>query len=185
MAQRLKEPAGPASIHVVAIQKRVFHERHKETGIEKQKSSVKFGRRYTKDGEWMFIQQHHTAYCAAIVLKTRMPIIVSQNDIGSAIGPVFIARMKEMAEIRVKAQSVEVVSAGFLNPDAGWIVPCIQHRRSEVIRHQPIEAAVAVAQIEIVGIGQTSVRRRLHAGARRGSAAEAHSAGAEGRHSSH
>ncbi len=70
-----------------------------------------------------------------------------------------IARVKEMAEIRVKAQGVEVISAGFLDPDTGWIVPRIQHHSGEVIRHQPIEAVVAVAQIEIVGIGEASVRR--------------------------
>jgi hypothetical protein len=74
--------------------------------------------------------------------------------------------MEEMAEIRLKAQGVEIVPAGFLYPGAGWISTCIQPGHGNVIRHKAIEAAVAIAQIEIVGIllgsrGSVSMLQRI------------------------
>ncbi len=68
-----------------------------------------------------------------------------------------IGAVEEAAKKRLNAQCVEVVPRHFIAPGLGWILARIQPYRREDVRCQTIEAAVAIAQIEIVGIRSTLV----------------------------
>src|SRR5271168_1826639 len=82
-----------------------------------------------------------------------MPICVGEHDIGRAIWAMLIGSVEETAKVRLNAQCVEVVSAGFVFPDIGRIFarvqPCLRDGPSSHID----EAAIALAKIEIIGIG--------------------------------
>ena len=65
--------------------------------------------------------------------------------------------MDEPPKIRLNAQGVEVVSANLKSPRQGWILAGVQPRLSDVISDQTVEAAIAVAQIQIIGIRLTRV----------------------------
>ena len=69
----------------------------------------------------MLVHLHNTAHHAAIILKMGVPIRVGEHDIGSAVRAMLVGGVEETAEIRLNAQGVEVVPAGFVDPDAGWI----------------------------------------------------------------
>src|SRR3984885_5427307 len=82
-----------------------------------------------------------------------VPICVGEHDIRRAVWAVLIGSVEETAKVRVNAQCVEVVSAGFVFPDIGWIFarvqPCLRDGPSSHI----VEAAIALAKIAIIGIG--------------------------------
>jgi hypothetical protein len=100
----------------------------------------------------MLVQLNHTAHYATIILEMGVPKRVSEHDIRSAVWAMLIGGVKELAKIGLQAQCVEVVPASFLDPVAGCIFARIQPGQSDVISHQTFKAAVAVPQIEIVGI---------------------------------
>ena len=110
------------------------------------------GRRYADDGERILVELNRAAQHAAVILKTGVPIRVTEHDIRSAVGTVLIGIVKKTANIRPNALCVEVVPAHFIEPDAGWIFPRVHPRLRDVKSCQTIKAAVAIAQIEIVGI---------------------------------
>src|ERR1700728_3099047 len=58
MADRLKDPMVAARIQVVSSQQRVFHQRHKKSGIEKQKRSAEFAWTDAKNRERMLVHLH-------------------------------------------------------------------------------------------------------------------------------
>jgi hypothetical protein len=74
----------------------------------------------------MPVEPNNAAHHGAIVLKMAMPICVGEHDIGRAVWAVLIGSVEETANIRLDAQYVEVVSAGFVLPDIGWIFARIQ-----------------------------------------------------------
>src|SRR5215469_16571546 len=55
-----------------------------------------------------------------------LPICVGEHDIGRAVWAMLIGIVEESAKVRLNAQYVEVVSAGFVLPDIGWIFARIQ-----------------------------------------------------------
>ena len=63
-----------------------------------------------------------------------------------------IGIVEETAKIRLNAQYSEVVSAHQVDPGAGWIFARVEASQSDVISRQTIKAAIAIAQLEIVGI---------------------------------
>src|SRR5580704_2672617 len=99
----------------------------------------------------MFVQADDAAHYSAVVLKMGMPIAVREHDIWRAIGTMLIGAMEDTAQTRWNAQCIKVVPGYFVDPCAGWIVARIQSDLSERKACQTIEAAVAVAQVEIVG----------------------------------
>ena len=153
MAHGLKQREAATRAHVVSIEQVVFNERDKEIGIEKHEGSVEFRRGDAEDGEGMPVNANDTVDHAAIVLKTGMPIGVGEYDIGSAVGPMLIGRVEELAKIWVKAEGIEVVAAGFLDPGTGWISACVEAGPGDVIGYEAVEAAIAIAQIDVVEIG--------------------------------
>ena len=100
----------------------------------------------------MLVHLNSTAKHAAIILKMGVPIPVAEHDKRSAVGAMLIGGVEETAKIRLNAQCVEVVPAGFIEPRAGWMIPRIQTCLFGVNRCQIIKAAVAIAQVEIIGI---------------------------------
>ncbi len=104
----------------------------------------------------MLVQVNNTAHRATIVLKATMPICVFEHDIRSAVRALLIGAVEEAAHIRLNAQRVEVVPAHFKAPDLGWIFarvfPDIEPYRNGAKRCQTVKAAVAIAQVDIVGV---------------------------------
>ena len=74
----------------------------------------------------MPVEPNNAAHHAAIVLKMAVPICVGEHDIGCAVWAMLIGIVEESAKVRLNAQYVEVVSAGFVLPDIGWIFARIQ-----------------------------------------------------------
>src|SRR5215469_256786 len=131
----------------------MVHHGHEDIRSEKQYGPLESWRCHAKDGEWMLVEPNNAAHHGAIVLKVVVPICVGEHDIGRAVWPVLIGSVEETANIRLNAQYVEVVSAGFVLPDIGWIFarvqPCLRDGPSSYI----VEASIALAKIKIIGIG--------------------------------
>src|SRR5260370_3320474 len=70
----------------------------------------------------------------------------------SAVGAMLVGAVEEAAKKRLDVQSVKVVSRHVVAVGLGWIPACIQTYRNQDVSRQSLEAAVAIAQIEIVGI---------------------------------
>ena len=83
----------------------------KETRIEKHESPAEARRCHTDDGVGMLVHLSNAADDAAVILKMSVPIVVAKNDVRSAVGAMLIGGMEETAEVRLKAQHIEVVSA--------------------------------------------------------------------------
>src|SRR5580698_5801533 len=82
-----------------------------------------------------------------------VPICVGEHDIRRAVWAVLIRSVEETAKVRLNAQCVEVVSAGFVFPDIGWIFARVQACLRDGPSSHIVEAAIAPAKIEIIGIG--------------------------------
>ena len=104
----------------------MVHDGHEDIRSEKQDGPLEPWRRHAKDGEWMPVEPNNAAHHAAIVLKMAVPICVGEHDIGRAVWAMLIGIVEESAKVRLNAQYVEVVSAGFVLPDIGWIFARIQ-----------------------------------------------------------
>src|SRR6202041_2022399 len=117
----------------------------------KQHGPLESGRRHAKDGEWMLVEPNNTAHHAAIILKMAMPICVGEHDIRRAVWAMLIGSVEEAAKVRLHAQCVEVVSAGFVFPDIGWILARVQPCLRDGPGSHIVEAAIAPAKIEIIG----------------------------------
>ena len=103
----------------------------------------------------MLVDLDDTAHNAAIVLKMAVPIGVTQHQVRCAVRSMLVGDMEEAAQIRLNLHRIEVIPSDLITPDLGWIPACIEQHLGEDIGRQAIEAAVAIAQIEIVGIGST------------------------------
>src|SRR5271170_7945382 len=153
MSEDLKDPSCSARIQeTLSVDLLRVDHGHKEIGGEKQHRPAKLRRGDTENSERMLVQPDLTAHRAPIVLKMTVPIAVGEHDVRSAVGSVLVGAVKEAAEIRLNAQFVEVVPARFIAPDRGWILARIQRHLRDVISCQAIEAAIAIPQINVVGI---------------------------------
>src|ERR1700693_2857639 len=104
----------------------MVHDGQEDIRSEKQDGPLEPWRRHAEDGEWVPVEPNNAARHGAIVPKMAMPIWVGEHDIGRAVWAVLIGSVEETADIRLNAQYVEVVSAGFVLPDIGWILSRIQ-----------------------------------------------------------
>src|SRR5262249_2502229 len=73
-------------------------------------------------------------------------------DARSTVRAMLIGGVKELANMRLNAEHIEVISASFVNPDAGWICARIEPGLRDVISRQTVKAAIAITQIDVVGI---------------------------------
>src|SRR3984957_19051184 len=131
----------------------MVHDGHENIRSEKQDGPLEPRRRHTKNGDGMLVEPNHAAYHAAIILKMAVPICVGEHDIGRAVWAMLIGSVEETAKVRLHAQCIEVVSAGFVFPDIGWIFACVQPCLRDGPSSHIVEAAIAPAKIEIIGIG--------------------------------
>src|ERR1700730_82959 len=127
-------------------------DRHKEILRDKKQSPTELRWGYTDDGKRMLVQLNATAHHAAIVLETGVPIRVGEHEIRGAVGAMLIGAVEETAKIRLNPEYVKVVPTRCKARGAGWILTCIQPDKGEAKCCQAIEAAVAIAQVDIVGI---------------------------------
>ena len=126
----------------------------KKSGETKHQSAAKPGWRYADHGEGMLVDAHDSSDDAAIVLKARVPIGVSQNDIGRAAGPVFVGLGVEPAQIRLQIERRKVVPCRRKGVGGFGIVARIQNQAEVHVEcGQILEALVAIAQINIAGVG--------------------------------
>src|SRR5690242_18646982 len=101
----------------------------------------------------MLVHPDNTAYDTTVVLKMRMPIRVTEHYVWRAVRAMLIGVVEDAAKIGLNAQYVEVVPAHDIDPGAGGIFARVQSHLIDGKACQAVEAAVAIAQIEIVGIG--------------------------------
>jgi len=113
---------------------------------------VETRRRYTEDSKGTLVELNCTAHHVAIVLKMAVPKRIGEHNIRSAVRAMLIGRVNESAKIRPNAQYVEVVPADSIEPNAGWIFSRVQPCLIKGESCQTLEAAVAIAEVEIVGI---------------------------------
>src|SRR5438876_836975 len=100
----------------------------------------------------MLVQPNNAAHDATVFLKMGLPIRVTEHDVRRAVGATLIRCVEETAKIRMNAQYVEVVPGHGIGPSAGWIFACVQSYLIDGKACQTVEAAVAIAQIEIVQV---------------------------------
>src|ERR1700722_7401567 len=130
----------------------LVHHGHPESRGKKQLSAPEVRRGNAENREGMLVQLHRTPYDRRIAEEMIAPIGIAEYDVRAAVGAVLIGAVKEAAKIRLDAQRIEVISAGFIEPDLGRVTARVQPCRSEVKREDAIEATVAVAQILVIGI---------------------------------
>src|SRR5207237_717448 len=82
----------------------------------------------------------------------RVPVRMTEHEVWGAVGTMLVYGVEEPAKIRLDAQRVEVIAAHRLGPGAGWIVARVEPHLCERVRREIVEAAVAIAQVDIVGI---------------------------------
>ena len=155
MSNRLENPAAPAVVQDNGAFALVHHG-HEEIGREKQQSSTELRRRDTNDSKRMLIHLNNTADYTTIILKMAVPIRMTEHNVRSAVRTVLIRGVENAAKIRLNAEYVEVVPADFKDPGLGQVVARVQSYRGGIKCSQVFEAAVAIAQIEIVRIGLPS-----------------------------
>ena len=154
VSQNLKDPPLSARIQeILPVHLLLVDHRHKEIRREKQKGPMEQRRRYTDDRKRMLVQKNGAAHRAAVVLKMAVPIRPGDDEIRGAVGAMLIGRVNEPAKIGLNVQGVEVVPTHFIEPHGRWILARVQPGLGDVVSCQTVEAAVAIAQIEIVGIG--------------------------------
>ena len=104
MSHGHKDPAVAARVQVIhALDLLLVHDGNKETRIEEHQGAVEAMRRHADDGKGMLVDLNNAAYHAAIILKMRVPIVVSENDVGSAVRAMLIGGVEETAKRRLKA----------------------------------------------------------------------------------
>src|ERR1700735_386265 len=130
----------------------MVHDGHEDIRSEKQNCPLEPRRRHAKNGDWMLVEPNNTAHHSAIILKMAVPISVGEHDIGRAVWAMLIGSVEETAKVRLHAQYVEVVSAGFVFPHIGWIFARVQPCLRDGPGSHIVEAAIAPAKIEVIGI---------------------------------
>src|SRR5215469_1728706 len=86
-------------------------------------------------------------------MEMRVPIWITKDDVRCAVRTSIIGVMKKSSHIRLDSQYVKIVRARFDSPDQRWTCPRVQRNLADAESCQTIEAVVAIAHIEIVGIG--------------------------------
>src|SRR6202022_1716017 len=100
----------------------------------------------------MLAQLNHAAHHASIVLEAAVPIRIAEHEKRGAVGAVLIGTVEETAKVRLNPEYVEVVSSRCKARGGGWVLARVQPYKDEIKSCQIIEAAVAIAQIVLVGI---------------------------------
>src|SRR6202041_2602848 len=104
----------------------MVHHRQEDIWSEKQDGPLEPWRRHANDSECLPVEANNATHHGAIVLKMAVPICVGEHDIRRAVWAMLIGIVEESPKVRLNAQYVEVVSAGFVFPGIGWIFTRIQ-----------------------------------------------------------
>src|SRR5207245_5472045 len=107
--------------------------RYEETGREQQESSAKLRRSHADNRVRLLVHFRPASHHARVILKMAVPVGVTEHDIGSAARSMLVGGMEEAAEIRLKLQYVEVVSAHLIQPRACRIVTRAQPHAGHLI----------------------------------------------------
>src|SRR5580698_8978334 len=153
MADHGKDSTRAALVEAArALDLLLVHQRSKAVGMKKEHGPVEARWRYAEDGERMLVHLDYAPYQAAIVLKVAVPELIREHDVRRAVRSMLVGAMEEAPQIRLNAEGVEIVSARLLHPRMNRILSGIQSTLPQRVCDQSVEAAIAVAQIEIVGI---------------------------------
>ena len=101
----------------------------------------------------MLVQSNDAADDRRIVLKMRMPVAVTQHDVGHAVGAMLVGGMEKPAHVRLNPQCVEIIPGDRLGPGARRIVAGVEADLREAECGEIIEGAVAIAEVDVIGIG--------------------------------
>src|SRR5271156_5738586 len=153
MSHRLKYPTDPSRVQVVPLSDLLLvHYRNKKIGIEKQEGPMELRWRYTEDGKRMLVHLNKPAHYASIVLKMAVPIRIAEHDIESAVRAMLIRAVEKLPKIRLNAQHIEVIPAGFVDPGRRRVFTGVEPRLRDGKSGQTVKGAVAITQIKIVRI---------------------------------
>jgi hypothetical protein len=131
----------------------LVHDRHKEIRSKEHDRSLELRRRHADDGERVLIELNDAADSAWIVVEPGVPICMGEHNIRSAVGAVLVGCVKQTAKVGVNAQHVEVISRRCEAVCGNRIFASIEsHSQDHVESGQILEAVVAIAQIDVVGI---------------------------------
>src|SRR5581483_9817506 len=100
----------------------------------------------------MLIQADRATDNRRIIVKLRVPELVIEHDVRSAVWTMLIGRVEESPEMRIRTHSVEKVTADDVDPGGGDIVSSIESDFIDAEGSQILKAAVTVAQVKIVRI---------------------------------
>src|SRR5580704_7925472 len=101
----------------------------------------------------MLVNENRSAHHLPVVLEMGVPIRITQYEVGGAVGPLLILRVKEASQKRLNPEFIEVIPAGCPTVGLGWIVAGVEARKFHADRGQVVEGVVAFPKIAIVGIG--------------------------------
>ena len=146
---------GAALLHrIPSAHLRQVHQGRPQVRREEKLRAAKVGRRNPRNRVGMLVDLHGAAHRGRIAVEVTVPVGVAQHDVGHAVLSMLVGTMEEPAKIRLDAQRIEVIAADHVRPDDGGI-PAARvepHRALNVVGHQGFEAAVSIAQVEVIGI---------------------------------
>src|SRR5581483_4159698 len=100
VTQHHKNPMFVANVKEIHVaQLFLVHDRYKEIRRDKHQCALEVRRRHGDDSKRMLVYLNYSANHARVILKTRMPIRVRQNDIWNAVRSVLVAAVEEIAQI--------------------------------------------------------------------------------------
>src|SRR5580698_45832 len=88
-----------------------------------------------------------------IAVESRMPEVVTQDNIWSRVHSMLVTCTKESSPCRLDAQHVEVIAGSHIAKVSGSGFSRADCRSGRIVSHHSTEGAVAVAVVEIIRIG--------------------------------
>ena len=135
------------------IAARAVDDRHPEGRPKKHLGSVKSWRRDSDHRERMFVHIDRSPNDAGIRIEMCPPKVIAQNDIGSGVRPMFVARMKEPALRRLHAQHVEEIAGNSVVPAFVSRVLCAEACTLDPVSRHVAEGRILALKIQVVGVG--------------------------------
>src|SRR6476661_2125478 len=100
----------------------------------------------------MFIELDGASNNTAVILEACVPIGVAEHEIGRAVGATFVGRVKKSPEKWLQLEHIEIVACRRITICLEGFLARVQSDEREIKGGQILEAAIAVAQIDVVRI---------------------------------
>src|SRR5579859_3315150 len=135
------EPEAPARSLVESTETLdllLVHQRHPQSRRKKYFCAAEVWSGNAGHGKGMLVQLNRAPYHRWIAMEMTAPIGITEYDVRTAVGALLIGSVKETAKVRLKAESVEVISTRFIDPYLGWVAIGVQPRGREVERENAV-----------------------------------------------